>query len=219
MELFVDRGSEVDLLVHTISLDDALAGTVRRPIKTRQTLTTAEEIATNKAGFNDERRQAFARYKPFGPRGAPRPGRGDLEDAAAHQLAHALLPFRAAGGGDDGGGRQDRRAGRRRARGVGVGRPGRDGLLRPQPVDAEPRPEDVERVPREQEAGARVHQGRPLGRKPLPDPFPYKDDGAGLYFPDPADPGKGRVFAPIAAGVHRAIRPAPNLWRPRRAGS
>jgi hypothetical protein len=56
-------------------------------------------------------------------------------------------------------------------------------------------------------------------RKPLPDPFPYKDDGAGLYVPDPNDPTKGRVFAPVAAGVHRRVRPGPmvansaaNLW-------
>jgi len=35
MELQVDRGSEVDLLVHNITLDDVLAGTVRRAIKTR----------------------------------------------------------------------------------------------------------------------------------------------------------------------------------------
>jgi len=35
----------------------------------------------------------------------------------------------------------------------------------------------------------------------LPDPYPLKDDGAGLFFLDATDHGKGRVFAPIAEVV------------------
>ena len=41
-ELAVDRGSTVDLWVHNVSLDDALAGTVRRRIKSRTTIASAE---------------------------------------------------------------------------------------------------------------------------------------------------------------------------------
>ena len=39
--------------------------------------------------------------------------------------------------------------------------------------------------------------------RPLPDPYPLKDDGAGLYFPDPDDPAKGRAWTPIGVRVHR----------------
>jgi hypothetical protein len=44
-----------------------------------------------------------------------------------------------------------------------------------------------------------LRQGRPL-----PDPYPLKDDGAGLYFPDPEDPAQGRAWTPIGLQVHRA---------------
>lgn len=44
-ELFVDEGSGVEVLVHTISLDDSLAGVERRAVKTRMTLASPEERA------------------------------------------------------------------------------------------------------------------------------------------------------------------------------
>jgi len=43
-------------------------------------------------------------------------------------------------------------------------------------------------------------------RRPLPAPYPYPDDGVGLFFPNPADPQKGRLLAPIAHGVQDRFR-------------
>ena len=41
-KLWVDEGSAVDLLVHSIDLHDVLAGTTRRAVKTSMTLSTPE---------------------------------------------------------------------------------------------------------------------------------------------------------------------------------
>jgi hypothetical protein len=56
--------------------------------------------------------------------------------------------------------------------------------------------------------------------RPLPDPYPFKEDGAGLYFPDENSEGQGMVWAPIAQEVARRIREYPTmihrdvmLWR------
>lgn len=46
-----------------------------------------------------------------------------------------------------------------------------------------------------------LHAGRPL-----PDPYPLKDDGAGLYFPDPNDANLGAAWTPIGAQVHQTFR-------------
>jgi hypothetical protein len=46
-------GSEVDLLIGEVTLDDALAGTTRRAIKREQTLTTPEDVETLRANSPD----------------------------------------------------------------------------------------------------------------------------------------------------------------------
>jgi len=42
--------------------------------------------------------------------------------------------------------------------------------------------------------------------RPLPGAYPFKDDGAGLYSPDPKDPAKGRAWTPIGLRVHQLYR-------------
>lgn len=42
--------------------------------------------------------------------------------------------------------------------------------------------------------------------RPLPDPYPLKDDGAGLYFPDPDTPKNGAAWTPIGSRVHELHR-------------
>lgn len=44
-----------------------------------------------------------------------------------------------------------------------------------------------------------------LAYRPLPDPYPFKDDGTGLFFPDPEKPGTGAALTPIAMAVTRRI--------------
>lgn len=39
----------------------------------------------------------------------------------------------------------------------------------------------------------------------LPDPFPFKDRGPGLYFPDPKDPKSGHAFWPIAQAAEERL--------------
>jgi hypothetical protein len=210
-ELFVDQGSTVELLVHNVSLDDCLAGTVRRPIKKRMTLTTPEEIAALKEAFTDERKQALARYKPLGPEErlardaalwkwfpplnaqglyihSPLPAgvTAGVADKTAEQVAAEHGAWELAGQAEIG---------------------HFDTNLNTMSLD----PKTWNAFLVNKKLGLEYTIDDLWARKPLPDPFPYKDDGQGLYFPDPSDPAKGRIYAPIAMGVHRRIRPSPNL--------
>jgi hypothetical protein len=57
-----------------------------------------------------------------------------------------------------------------------------------------------------------------LNYRPLPDPYPYKDDGTGLYFPDPNKTDTGRAMVPVAYGVYgRIARIEHYLQRPNKA--
>jgi hypothetical protein len=66
-ELQVDPGSTIDLLVHNITLDDALAGAVRKPIKKRMTMHTAQDIADIKATLGERYQKALASWNPLSP--------------------------------------------------------------------------------------------------------------------------------------------------------
>ena len=43
-------------------------------------------------------------------------------------------------------------------------------------------------------------------RRPLPNPYPLNDDGAGLFFPDANDPNTGAAWTPIGNRVHEVYR-------------
>jgi len=181
-ELAVDDGSKVEMLLHEVSLDDALAGVERRAIKTRTTVTA---------------------QKPPAP-GVPEPP--TVEERFRHDAAlwEAFPHVNAQGFGHGwmGGDEHTLR------RNVTIGVPGKTAKdIAEEFGDWTPGKGDVFLVNKKLELAYTLDDFR-KGR-PLPDPYPYKDDGAGLFFPDPADPGKGHIWAPIANEVQNRIRDYP----------
>ncbi|MFP4058193.1 MAG: hypothetical protein ACLF0G_15100 [Candidatus Brocadiia bacterium] len=189
-EVAVDRGSTVDLLVHTVSVDDALAGTLRRALKTRTTIGPPLEVPMP-AGLDQAERLArdAAIWRAFPPPNAQgsgiRVGHGgygairgvaagtpDLLGEQIHERHGAWVPW---------------------------GRATRDMEL-PQGVG----PAEVFLA--NPKLGLLYTVDDLHASRPLPDPYPFKDDGAGLYFPHPEEPAKGRVWTPIGAAVHQARR-------------
>ncbi len=184
-ELFVDEGSEVELLVRNISLDDALAGTTRRAVKTERTLTTdvdqpdpakVTESSTPPAPILDNE-QRLARDEAIWNR---------IPNENVMKFSRASLEL---------------------SDGVTFGVPGKtaeeieaewgawkpvqgslDGtMLMNEKLDLKYTVDDM-------------NNGRPL-----PDPYPYKDTGAGLYFPDEKDPAKGKIWMPIAQAMRDRV--------------
>ena len=191
MELAVDQGSKVDLLVHNVTLDDVLAGVDRRAIKTRTTLAKEEPPA------------------PRGPQKALDDAARRARDAA---IWNALPPTNRQGAGH-----------------LMLG--GDEWSLRRSLTLAADKPaEEIESAYGRWERPGRFEDAlqrgvllvnRKLGleytmedlrnHRPLPDPYPYKDDGAGLYWPDPEKLDQGRMWAPIGMEVSARIRDFPGF--------
>jgi len=207
-ELWLDEGSAIELLVHNISLDDVLAGTQRRAIKKRMTLHTPESLRDLKGWIlvawkreRTERRTGKMREIP--------------PLAREERLARDALLWRGLPHANHQGatvyGEQPRGAT------LLFGTPGAS-------LD------EVEKTHGKWEVAVRRGGGNPfpaiaeLGKllvseklglvytvddlaagKPLPDPYPYKDDGAGLYFPSGDDPKAGHVMWPIARAVQARL--------------
>lgn len=182
--LSVAPGSEVDLLVHNISLDDVLAGHVRGALKTQVNLPQAPRGAGQATTLTPEQRLArdaaiWENFPPVNAQGAMLGTGGDehafrpnvtpgTADKTMADIITEFGPWTRSGPFIDGS-----------TRGV---------LLVNTKLNLRYTMEDLS------------------AHRALPDPYPMKDDGAGLYFPDAQDPGKGRVFAPIADEVHSRIR-------------
>lgn len=200
-EVRVDRGSAVDLLLHNVSLDDVLAGVERRAIKTRTTLASAEPLA--EAARQQQRQQG---QQPAEPLSAEQRRRRD------EAIWQGFPPTNAQGSEFEVG-----RSGYGTVPGVRAGCDTRTGE---QIVDqygawtAPARQQDIAwtDVPVEQVclANARLQQIYTFedlqAQRPLPDPYPLKDDGAGLFFPDAGDPSTGAAWTPIGNRVHQLYR-------------
>ena len=171
MALQVDHGSEVELLVHNISLDDALAGCERRAIKARSIELPPENAPSIPRGPGSEARLARdaeiwrgfprlnfqgGRFPSGGPDGTPgvEPGAGDRTPAEIEEEHGAW----------------------RHSNELGT-------LL----VN--------------EELGLRYTVDDLNGNLPLPEPYPLKDDGTGLVFPSEKGSHLGRVWAPIGEAV------------------
>jgi len=201
-ELAVDHGSKVELLVHTVSLDDVLVGTVRRGIKTRTTIASADPVA--KTARAEAREQGRPIAEPLSEHDRLR------RDA---DIWNAFPPVNAQGSSIRVG-----HAGYGSIRGV---RAGSDKLTGEQiqqrygrwvpPGKAEKRnhgdDQKAEAVFLVNSKLNLVYTYDDLRRnRPLPDPYPLKDDGAGLYFPDADNPDTGAAWTPIGARVHELYR-------------
>lgn len=198
-EVWMDVGSEVDLLVHNISLDDVLAGATRQALKTRGNLASGTPPATRgRSKYTREERLArdAALWNYLPP--LNHQGSGNTFRQASYT---AIFPPEVE---------------------FGVGNKKRAEVNNEYgPWTPPPGLFDRGRFADNHEAWNLFLVHQKLGLKytlddmrnyrPLPDPYPLKDDGTGLYFPDPADPGKGRVWAEIAIEVMDRIRNYPTL--------
>lgn len=187
--LAVGAGSKVDLLVHNISLDDVLAGHVRGALKTQVNLPQAPLGTGKHTTMTPEERLArdaaiWENFPPVNAQGAMLGTGGD---------EHTFRPNVSQGTADKTLEELNKEFG-------AWTRPG---------AFTDPQHRGVLLV--NTKLNLRYTMDDLLAHRPLPDPYPIKDDGAGLYFPDPQDSGKGRVFAPIADEVANRIRDYYNL--------
>ncbi|MCY3019048.1 MAG: hypothetical protein NTW87_08470 [Planctomycetota bacterium] len=195
VRLQVDAGSAVDLLVHNIDLHDVLAGTVRRPIKQRMNLLTPEEFAQLRKST-----QAAPKAEPPEARLA----RDELLWNAFPRTNAQPGSIFGMGGDDDKSNWPNFGAGGK-AKDVIEAEHGKWAVA---PVD-NPKGILIE--------NKKLEQLQPLAtgsytmsdlhaQRPLPDPYPYKDDGAGIYTA-PEKPGQAaQNWHPVADAVRDRIR-------------
>ena len=196
-EVGLDRGSAVDLLLHNISLDDVLAGSERRALKTRTTLRSAEPAA--QAARQD---LAAKGHQPAAPLSAEERFR---RDAA---IWNGFPPVNSQG--------SEFAVGRTGYGTVSGVRAGGGGLTGEQIVDQHgawvppARGQDLAWAGLPAEQIFLVNPKLKLvytlddlhARRGLPAPYPLSDDGAGLFFPDANDPNTGAAWTPIGNRVH-----------------
>jgi hypothetical protein len=188
--LSVGAGSNVDLLMHNISLDDVLAGHVRGAIKTQTNLPQKETPRPGKAlPMTPEDRMArdaaiWENFPPVNAQGAMLGTGGD---------EHSFRPNVSQGTADKTLVELNTEFGPWTRPGNFTSPQTKGVLLVNKRLNLQYTMEDL------------------AAHRPLPDPYPVKDDGAGLYFPDPKEKGKGRVFAPIADEVYGRVREYYNL--------
>jgi len=205
-ELSLDQGTTIELLVHNITLDDVLAGTTRRAIKTRRTLTTDDEIEAIKAEVSESAIKAVEMEKPYTPE-----ERLARDEAIWNRIPPLNTPVQWLDGvgldpadlgtADMTMEQIEEKYGKWESAG------GRE------TTNMNPTLGVMSRDPELQNAflvnaklGLTYTMDDLRARKSLPDPYPFKDDGAGLYFPDPKDVTKGRAFFPIARELGRRYR-------------
>ena len=200
-KLALDKGSQVDLLVHNISLDNVMAGTVDRALKKKTTIRSVIPEAGKKL---ESRREAGHKI------------REPLSEAARlakdARIWNAFPPPNAQPNN-----RMD--TGYGTVSGVVSGTDNMSAAEIEEnygkwlPVSGDKRPDNFPiNISLEdcflfnQKLGL-VYTNHDLrSNRPLPDPYPFKDDGAGLYFPNPEKPAEGKVWSPIAERVARVIR-------------
>ncbi|MFP4056690.1 MAG: hypothetical protein ACLF0G_07465 [Candidatus Brocadiia bacterium] len=203
-ELWLDERSRCDLLVHNISLDDVLAGTERRAIKAAMTLHTEEGLRRLEhwalVGWRrerlDRRTRKLKTVPPLGP----------VERLARDALIWHSLPHPNCQGAV---------VHRKMPRGATLlfGTPdasldevqeahGKWELAAPRNAHYPfPRVADLGKLLVNEKLGLVYTVDDLAAGRPLPDPYPHKDDGTGLYFPDPGDPTRGWAMWPIGLAV------------------
>lgn len=203
--VWVDEGSEVNPLIHAISLDNVLAGSEWRPIKRARTLHDPSRV---------QEMVRIEREKVSQPRlGGPLPTDSRLaRDAAIWNsmpplnrqmfVTHSMSPINV----------QEGAANLKIAeieKEFGAWELAQKFDPRAATLTADVSLWDEFLV--NQKLNLRYTMSDLRAGRPLPDPYPFRDTGAGVYFPDPKNDSTGRWLAPIAQGIHRILRPAPNL--------
>lgn len=207
-ELTIDAGSRVELLVHNITLDDVLAGTVRRAIKTRPRIAEEPPLNPDAAGTGTEATGAPAKpsvasklnleerlardaaiWNGFPPLNAPAGGLA-YKGSTPTAMFPPEVPFGVAD-------KKPEEIEKEHGKWLGLYDTGWQTRF------ADPAMQNVFLV--NKQLGLQYTIADLRAHRPLPDPYPYKDDGVGLLFPDSSDPGKGRIWCPIANEVRDRI--------------
>ena len=186
ISLAVHPDSEVDLLVRNISLDDALGGTVRQPIKTRMTMHSPEQTGLGKTpkrprfpGMLAEERELRDTWlwQSFPPPNA-QIGRGEYRIPA--QIRDGVP------------GKTDKEIAQESGTWGGAFRLGRS-------FPATPADPTVWAT--NAKLGLTYSIDDLRKNRPLPDPYPYKDSGCGVVHPD-EDGKAGACHSPIGGIVN-----------------
>jgi len=187
IQLRVGEGSLVDLLVHNVELHDVLAGRLRRPIKTRMTLHDPAGIAATDPATILPQPERWARDALIWNNGVPLNAAYGTGGPAGKddRGPHAIL-------GADGRTAQEIEAE------FGRWEPGTGDVLA---VNAK--------------LGLRYTLADYLTARPLPDPYPFKDVGPGLWFPPPKEGELPLNWFPLAMVIQqRMMRPLAGLPYP-----
>lgn len=186
--LSVDEGSETDLLIHDIILDDALAGCKREAIKKEMVFSAAPAERRPSALTPEERlKRDLDLWKIFPRINAQGGGSRDRNPANPHiAFTSDIVQFGAGNKTEEDIAQEWGRWELARIRGNGF----------------------VADLPSEflvnRHLGVSYTFEDHHAGNPLPDPYPYKDSGAGLYYSiEDADGGRGRIHIPVADGVDR----------------
>jgi hypothetical protein len=202
-ELFLDEGSAIDLLVHNVTLDDMLAPATRRAIKTRPTLSTPQDLARTSGTVPKDVAALSDALKILTP--AQRQARDEA-------IWKALPPINSVGSWVNYHGPTVKtyfeagsatQTGEEIAAQYGTWERAPD-AFRDRVFSSDAKAQHAFLV--NKKLGLEYSTEDLWKRKPLPDPYPFKADGSGLFFPDPADLAKGRVLAPIADAIGPRIR-------------
>ncbi len=196
-EVWMDAASETELLVRNISLDDVLAGAERAAIKTRPT-SAAPAPKRQPAKYTPEDRlardEALWNYLPP----PNHQGSGNSWKQAAY---FAIFPDGVTFGAGD-----KTRAEIEQEHGAWIAPAG---LVQQNRLTDNKALWNLFLVNNKLNLTYTLEDMRAY--KPLPDPYPFKDDGTGLFFPDEKDPMKGRVVAEVAIEVMNRIRAYPEF--------
>ena len=195
-ELALDRGSKAELLVHNITLDDVLAGTERRAVKNRTTLKSGQKLAEE---VLEKRREEGHTIRPTLPRKERLARDATIWMRFPATNSQASSSFRGGWGSVKGvaeGTAEFSPKAIEEKHGkwtpINMGRP-------PKNLPKMVNPSDV--ILFNAKLGLAYTHDDLRHHRPLPDPYPVKDDGAGLFFPDPQNPSEGKVWCPIAQRV------------------
>ncbi|MBI4026864.1 MAG: hypothetical protein HY360_17905, partial [Verrucomicrobia bacterium] len=196
-ELFADKDSLVDLLAHNVELHDVLVGSEKRPIKKRMTLMTPFERKQLRGSGMPPEQYAMWYRKPPDRSPAER-----LQRDAELWNGYPHVNYQSADG-DTGYPVQERL--------IGAAGKSRKEVEEQYGTWATPR-QSTEHI---SEKPSVLMENAKLGlvytlqdaaqQKPLPDPYPFKDDGAGLQFPPVTPDAPPQNWLPIGEKMHACV--------------
>lgn len=198
-KLWVDKGSQRDLLVRNISLDDVLAGVTRAAVKKTVTGNPPKPKASARIFPPEDRLARDAAIWNYLPPLNHQGSGNSFRQASYQAIFHPNVTLGANGKGRTAVNEE-----------LGAWTPPRF-FDRRRGLVLEPADHDLFLA--HPKLGLRYTLEDMRLYRPLPKPYPLPDDGTGLYFPDPDNPAKGQVWAEIGIEVMHRIRNYPTIMQ------